>query len=927
MNLPKISIITPTYNSEKNIEACITSVANQTHQNIEHIIIDGASADNTLNIIKEIAAKYTHLKFISEPDRGIYDAMNKGIDIATGEWIYFLGSDDVFIDDLVLEEVFSNPGVKQVDIVYGGVQYKYSEEQYNIPFDYTRLRFQNINHQAMFTRKLVFDKVGKFNTKYKIFADWEFNIRWMGSTAIPSLYMPRLIAVFNEKGLSGSRKIDKDFQRDKYMLFEKYWPAALHRLEPEVSVFIINDNKTQDIPRLIQSVLNQSYPFFKLYIINLVHIPGSYTILEWYARQDTRVEIHNLPGGQLWNSAINELVRKSKAKWLWIVTPKVYPDECFLESFLPHAEGNVGAGLVLCACRLYHHSALVGKFPADSEYEGNRTWLHNAIIDGKEAITSTFIYHNPIVSISTVLIKRDVYIQAGGIKQYSSPYWDWLLYIEILLHAKLIYIAIELSFVVYPEKTLDKKLGKATKIMSLAEYTEFISALITIFQSNNYITSLLLKLYSEVWHMHASKGVIRLGHLKLMSQMLKPLQTKVKGSLYKKLLLTDSNFSSVSQSVLKQLLEKNNFGSALKHHSKQSLTHSAKPYLVELPKEVVRERPRILHVIANFITGGSSRLVVDLIEHLGTEYEQEIVVPYLPNPPGYVGQVIRALGGHQAEEINKYIAEFNPHIIHVHYWGKCDFKWYELFFRAAEANGIPVIENINVPVQPYYSRSIKEYVYVSKFVLDMYATPNTEGSVIYPGSDFSLFRSSIDLSKNNCIGMVYRLDQDKLNENSIDVFIKVAQQKKDVKCLIVGGGYYYKLYNDKVKKAGVEDNFEFTGYVEYTKLQSLYEKMGIFVAPVWDESFGQVSPFAMSMGLPVVGYNVGALNEIIGNDSLLVSPGDSNQLANLIINLLHDQNIRALIAQSNCQRAEKLFSVQVMVQNYSILYKRLLEEK
>lgn len=98
----KVSIITASYNSEATLEATIESVYNQTYQDIEYIIIDGGSSDKTVSIIQKFEPLFSgRLKWISEPDKGIYDAWNKGLEIATGEWIAFLGSDDIYLPDSI----------------------------------------------------------------------------------------------------------------------------------------------------------------------------------------------------------------------------------------------------------------------------------------------------------------------------------------------------------------------------------------------------------------------------------------------------------------------------------------------------------------------------------------------------------------------------------------------------------------------------------------------------------------------------------------------------------------------------------------------------------------------------------------------------------------------------------------------------------
>jgi glycosyltransferase involved in cell wall biosynthesis len=172
--------------------------------------------------------------------------------------------------------------------------------------------------------------------------------------------------------------------------------------------------------------------------------------------------------------------------------------------------------------------------------------------------------------------------------------------------------------------------------------------------------------------------------------------------------------------------------------------------------------------------------------------------------------------------------------------------------------------------------------------------------------------------------MVYRLESDKLNEQSIDVFIKVVQRRPQTNVIIVGGGTFLEPYRRAARDAGVEDNFVFTGYVDYSKLPELYEQMTIFVAPVWKESFGQVSSFAMSMGIPITGYNVGGLAEIVDDASLLAKAGDSDELATLVIQLLDDPERCRRIGARSRERALALFSVEAMLDAYRDVYGELL---
>lgn len=117
MEKPLISVVTVCFNAVRDIEKTILSVINQTYQNIEYIIIDGGSTDGTVDIIKKYAGHITY--WVSEPDKGIYDAMNKGIKVATGEWINFMNAGDVFYDDSVVEKFFNTTLNHNVKVIYG----------------------------------------------------------------------------------------------------------------------------------------------------------------------------------------------------------------------------------------------------------------------------------------------------------------------------------------------------------------------------------------------------------------------------------------------------------------------------------------------------------------------------------------------------------------------------------------------------------------------------------------------------------------------------------------------------------------------------------------------------------------------------------------------------------------------------------------
>jgi len=235
--MSKVSIITVCFNSVNDIENAVLSVLNQTFQDYEYIIIDGASTDGTLDILKKYENRIT--KIVSEKDAGIYDAMNKGLEISSGEWIYFLGSDDVLYNDNILDEVFVNSNYEKYDFIYGDVIFKNSGFKHSGEFSKFRIINENICHQSIFTKKEVFQKLGNFQTKYITYADWVFNIYAFGDRKIKHKYINKIVAVFNENGFSVNRN-DVEFKNDKVKIIKENFSVFTRNLNLRKRTFPFN---------------------------------------------------------------------------------------------------------------------------------------------------------------------------------------------------------------------------------------------------------------------------------------------------------------------------------------------------------------------------------------------------------------------------------------------------------------------------------------------------------------------------------------------------------------------------------------------------------------------------------------------------------------------------------------------------------------
>jgi glycosyltransferase involved in cell wall biosynthesis len=354
-----------------------------------------------------------------------------------------------------------------------------------------------------------------------------------------------------------------------------------------------------------------------------------------------------------------------------------------------------------------------------------------------------------------------------------------------------------------------------------------------------------------------------------------------------------------------------------------------RPYKVRSVPHSGSARPRVLHAIGNFRTGGSARLVVDLVEGLGAEYEQHVLVREDPPVKGYEGLPID-IRPHIASSrpLVRLFDRLRPELIHVHYladyrltWSDDDYRWYIHVFDAAEQAGIKVIENVNIPTEPFRSDSVATYVYVSDYVRRRFARPGDTATVVYPGSDLDHFRPPADAERpDKTLGLVYRLERDKLNEASFDPIAEALKRRDDARAVVVGGGPLLPVFEGVAEQAGISDRVTFTGYVAYDELPHWYGQISTFVAPVHNESFGHVSVLAMGMGVPVAGYDVGALGEILGDSELLAPAGDTDALTEILVGLLDDP-VRARELGASCRRrAEEHFSTEQMVARYRTIY-------
>ncbi len=211
------SIITPVHNSGPKIEKTIQSVLSQRKDLFEFIIMDGGSTDETLNYIETYKNELT---LVSRRDQGVYDAMNKGIELASGKYIYFLGAGDC-LRPYALEEIESFLPVAKRALIYGNVYWVDEAFIYGGEFTSARLKTFNICHQAIFYERSIFEVVGRFEARFKVLADYVHNIKCFADDRIQKKYIDYVIANFEGGGLSARQK-DSALIKEHAQLVEKY---------------------------------------------------------------------------------------------------------------------------------------------------------------------------------------------------------------------------------------------------------------------------------------------------------------------------------------------------------------------------------------------------------------------------------------------------------------------------------------------------------------------------------------------------------------------------------------------------------------------------------------------------------------------------------------------------------------------------------
>jgi glycosyltransferase involved in cell wall biosynthesis len=226
--MKKLSIVTINLNNKVGLEKTIQSVVNQSFSNYEYIVVDGGSVDGSIDVIKQNAGKITY--WVSEPDRGIYHAMNKGINCSAGEYLLFINSGDLMYSPDVLEKVFNL--AKDVDVIYGDLHRMFPDNHTDIVkmpdhIWVDHLLRATLTHPSTFIKRSLFGRYGKYREDIKVVADWAFFLKIFAFGNVSQQHVPITIASFDMNGVSSNHEIVK---REREKILAESFSSDLQRM-------------------------------------------------------------------------------------------------------------------------------------------------------------------------------------------------------------------------------------------------------------------------------------------------------------------------------------------------------------------------------------------------------------------------------------------------------------------------------------------------------------------------------------------------------------------------------------------------------------------------------------------------------------------------------------------------------------------------
>lgn len=477
----KISVITVCFNVEDTIEKTILSVKNQTYKNIEHIIIDGCSSDKTLQIVEEHKDNIAHI--ISEKDNGPYDAMNKGIKASTGDFLIFMNANDTFYDDSVVEKVVNalerNPDKL---MLFGDVnRIGWDEESsYIEKYDHVKDSFyfvnNNICHQSIFYHRSLFEKFGVYSNDYKIYADWDFNIKCLVEGKISAIYFPIIMSNFLMGGMCTNTENKKIYRREKALLSKYHYPqynylikldrfltktfksiykfipqSSLYKkslkgfisqdrykldiqklkidnFNPKISIVVASYNYEDYIKETIKSVIAQTYPNWELIIVDDGSTDNSVEVIKEYCTNDSRISLYQHENNA--NKGLKETVllglEKTSTEWIAFLESDDSFEPTYLEEKVKIIEKYPDVNLIFNDVKMFGDEEVI--YNLSSHFEKCHAILRKKPFP--RCLLKNFNKINMVPTFSVVLTRKEELLNC----EFDTPIdaqLDWFLWVQM----------------------------------------------------------------------------------------------------------------------------------------------------------------------------------------------------------------------------------------------------------------------------------------------------------------------------------------------------------------------------------------------------------------------------------------------------------------------------------------------------------------
>ena len=335
---------------------------------------------------------------------------------------------------------------------------------------------------------------------------------------------------------------------------------------------------------------------------------------------------------------------------------------------------------------------------------------------------------------------------------------------------------------------------------------------------------------------------------------------------------------------------------------------------------------RVLHAIGDLQIGGAQQLVIDLacsapVESPHRIVAQSIALRYRP-PVAHAELPMSRTAMHLEFE------RFQPEVVHVcHYHASVLTRaWYRLLCDVVAERAIPLVQSHCVIGDPLIRGDFQKLVFCSEWSRSRSFVPGVPDCVISPGSPLEIFRAPRRApSETPVIGVVYRLDGDKIDSTASEVLRAILERLPRSRIVVVGDGPIRQAIEARMQDADLSERVRWLGNVPFSRLPELHRSFDVEIAPVRAETFGSGSVHAISSGTPIVGYGVGALPSILRHPAAIAIPGSPDDLAARVSGLLENDDLHAEVHAAQFAHAEANFDSGTMNRRYHELFSQVVD--